>query len=217
MTWVTSGFDLLERGGSVMYVLLALSILALAVALLKLLHFSQARLRRLGFIDTVVAQLGRGDVGGARQILTGEVNPVARVLDSAIATGVDRAMADRDRDAEIARVGSGEIRKLESFLGSLEVVANLSPLLGLLGTVFGMIAAFSQLEKAGAEVDPTILAGGIWEALLTTAFGLSIAIPALAAFYFLEGEVERVRVAMKDSVVRVNTVLGRSRGRGAAS
>ena len=78
-----------------------------------------------------------------------------------------------------------------------------------------MISAFAELEKAGSDVDPTILAGGIWEALLTTAFGLSIAIPALAAFYFLEGEVERVRVAMKDSVVRVNAAIGRTRNGGA--
>ena len=83
------------------------------------------------------------------------------------------------------------------------MIANLSPLLGLLGTVLGMIKAFSKLESAGTKVDPTILAGGIWDALLTTAFGLSVAIPALAAFYLLEGKVENSRSLMKDSATRV--------------
>ncbi|MFP6717413.1 MAG: MotA/TolQ/ExbB proton channel family protein, partial [Alphaproteobacteria bacterium] len=85
--------------------------------------------------------------------------------------------------------------------------ANLSPLLGLLGTVLGMIKAFARLESAGTKVDPAILAGGIWEALLTTAFGLSVAIPALAAFYILEGQVENVRAQMKDATIRVLGIL----------
>ena len=66
-----------------------------------------------------------------------------------------------------------------------------------------MINAFANLESAGSKVDPALLAGGIWEALLTTAFGLVIAIPALAAYYMLEGRVDTVRAAMKDSVTRV--------------
>ena len=89
----------------------------------------------------------------------------------------------------------------------LEVIASLSPLLGLLGTVLGMIKAFVRLESAGTKVDPAILAGGIWEALLTTAFGLSVAIPALAAFYILEGQVENVRAQMKDASIRVLGIL----------
>ena len=70
-----------------------------------------------------------------------------------------------------------------------------------------MIKAFARLESAGTKVDPSILAGGIWEALLTTAFGLSVAIPALAAFYLLEGEVENVRAQMKDSTTRMLGIL----------
>ena len=209
--WFSDALDLLDKGGAVIYVLLALSIIALAIILLKVFHFSRARIRRIGFVEDVVEILKRGDVKQARQILGSRVNPVAPVMDKAIETLLDRGLNEKDRDAEIGRVGTGEIRRLESYLGSLEVIANLSPLLGLLGTVIGMITAFAELEHAGAEVDPTILAGGIWEALLTTAFGLSIAIPALGAFYLLEGEVERVRNAMKDSIVRVNAAMGRNR------
>ena len=77
-------------------------------------------------------------------------------------------MSPTDIDTEVSRVGSREIKELERYLRGLEVIANLSPLLGLLGTVLGMIKAFSKLESAGTKVDPTILAGGIWEALRRT-------------------------------------------------
>ncbi len=209
IAWFGGGLELLEKGGVVIYILLALSIVGLAIILIKAYHFTRARLRRLGFVDEAVAELKSGRVAQARSVVEGRPHPVARVMRKAIDTGLDTRLADRDRDAEIGRVGSGEIRKLESHLGTLEVIANLSPLLGLLGTVLGMITAFAELEQAGSEVDPTILAGGIWEALLTTAFGLAIAIPALGAFYFLEGEVEKVRTAMKDCVARVNAALAR--------
>ena len=73
-----------------------------------------------------------------------------------------------------------------------------------------MIAAFMNLEAAGNRVDPSILSGGIWEALLTTAFGLTVAIPAMAAFYYLEGEVDRVRASMKDVSIRVLRHFGKT-------
>lgn len=79
----------------------------------------------------------------------------------------------------------------------------ISPLMGLLGTVIGMISSFSKLSSAGTHVDPTILAGGIWEALLTTAGGLAVAIPALASHYVLDGVIEKVRATMKDVSVQI--------------
>ena len=207
--FLTNGFGLLEKGGAVMYVLLAFSVVGLAIVLLKVVQFQRLKLRRLGFVDDAIAKIAAGQVAEARTILAGRANPVARVMETAVETAAAPGMDEKERDAEISRVGSAEIQAMETYLGGLEVIANLSPLLGLLGTVFGMIAAFAELQSAGSEVDPTILAGGIWEALLTTAFGLSIAIPALAAFYLLEAQVERVRNAMKDSVIRINRALGR--------
>lgn len=204
-----SGLGLLEKGGIIMFVLLALSVVALAIILFKVIHFRRLRVRRLGFIDDVIAKIAAGQIPEARTLLAGRPNPVARVMESAVETAGAPGMDDKERDAEIGRVGSAEVQSLESYMGGLEVIANLSPLLGLLGTVMGMITAFAELQLAGSDVDPTILAGGIWEALLTTAFGLGIAIPALAAFYLLEAEVERVRNAMKDAVIRINRALGR--------
>ena len=128
---------------------------------------------------------------------------MARVMETAINAKAHSGLSVEDRDAEIARVGTAEIRGVESYLRGLEIIANVSPLLGLLGTVLGMITAFSELESAGSKVDPAILAGGIWEALLTTAFGLVVAIPALIMFHVLEGRVDETRATMRDAVVRV--------------
>ncbi len=195
--------SLLQQGGPVMYVLLALSVLATAIVLAKWFQFVRSGLRRVGFVDEAMAVLAAGDRQRMLQILQRQRNPVARVMESALRCGADPTLSPRDVEAEVSRVGSAQIRNLESWLRGLSAIAHLSPLLGLLGTVTGMIAAFIQLQEAGSRVDPAMLSGGIWEALLTTAFGLTVAIPAMAAFYYLEGEVDRARAAMKDATVRV--------------
>jgi len=194
---------LLAKGGPVMLVLLLLSVAALAIVLVKLYQFARLGLGRTGFVERAVAALGRGERDQALALLASRAHPVARVMEAVLAADADPDLGPDDREAEINRVGSAEIRNLESYLRGLDVIANLSPLLGLLGTVLGMIEAFARLEAAGSKVDPALLAGGIWEALLTTAFGLVLAIPALGAFYMLEGRVDTVRAAMKDAVVRV--------------
>ncbi len=198
-----SAFELLAKGGPVMMVLLAVSGLAVLIIVAKLLQFARLGLGDLRFVDPAMTALDGSEPKAALALLAKRRHPVARVMESAIATGTDFRLGPEDRDAEISRVGSAQVRDLESHLRGLEVIANLSPLLGLLGTVMGMIGAFAELEDAGSKVDPALLAGGIWEALLTTAFGLVIAIPALAAYYVLEGRVESMRAAMKDAVTRV--------------
>ena len=202
-----TGIGLLDKGGPVMLVLLALSVVALTIILVKIYQFSRSRLLRTEFIDQAVLLLHNDGPDTTLLALAETPHPVARVMETTLSTSPNTTLSIDDRDTEISRVGSAEIRNLESYLRGLEVIANLSPLLGLLGTVLGMIKAFVRLESAGTKVDPAILAGGIWEALLTTAFGLSVAIPALAAFYILEGQVENVRAQMKDATIRVLGIL----------
>ena len=202
-----TGIGLLDKGGPVMLVLLALSVVALTIILVKIYQFSRSRLLRTEFIDQAVLLLHNDGPDTTLLALAETPHPVARVMETTLRTSTNTSLSIEDRDTEISRVGSAEIRNLESYLRGLEVIANLSPLLGLLGTVLGMIKAFARLESAGTKVDPAILAGGIWEALLTTAFGLSVAIPALAAFYILEGQVENVRAQMKDATIRVLGIL----------
>ncbi len=193
-----------------MLVLLAMSVLAVTIILLKLFQFYRSGLRRLAFVDDTVLAVQRGEHEQAIKRLQQNDNPVAKVLESAIRYGANPIMSTGDVEAEVSRVGSAQIRNLESWLRGLSSIAHLSPLLGLLGTVTGMIVAFMSLEAAGSRVDPSILSGGIWEALLTTAFGLTVAIPAMAAFYYLEGEVDRVRAAMKDASIRVLLHFGKT-------
>lgn len=193
-----------------MWVLLGMSILAVTIILLKLYQFFRSGLRRLKFIDIVISLLERGENNEVLQQLKQQNHPVARVMEAALRCGVDPKMLSKNVEAEVSRVGSIEIRNLESWLRGLSSIAHLSPLLGLLGTVTGMISAFMRLEEAGSRIDPSILSGGIWESLLTTAFGLTVAIPAMGAFYYLEGEVDHVRAAMKDSTVRIMLHFGKN-------
>jgi len=202
--------SLFQQGGPVMIVLLILSVLAVAIILVKLFQFFRSGLRRLSFVESAISALHSGQNSEALNQLEQQHSPVARVMESAVRCGADSGMTAKDVEAEVSRVGSAEIRNLESWLRGLSSIAHLSPLLGLLGTVTGMIAAFMRLEEAGSRVDPSILSGGIWEALLTTAFGLTVAIPAMASFYYLEGEVDHVRAAMKDATVRIMLHFGKS-------
>ena len=203
-------FDLFQQGGGVMYVLLLMSVLATAIILLKLYQFYHSGLRKTAFVDEVATLVADGEYITAIEKLKSQTSPVARVLESAVRFGSNSSMSSDDVEAEVSRVGSAQIRSLESWLRGLSSIAHLSPLLGLLGTVTGMIVAFMNLQAAGSRVDPSILSGGIWEALLTTAFGLTVAIPAMAAFYYLEGEVDNVRASMKDASIRILRHFGKS-------
>lgn len=186
-----------------MYVLLALSVASAGILLLKLSEFYRLRLRRDDGCVAVSMELAlQGKVSEALESIRTCISPVARVVEGTL-VGIADNMSGPTLSAEIGRVGSSEVRALESWLRPLSSIGHLSPLLGLLGTVFGMIAAFMKIQEAGSQVDPALLSGGIWEALLTTAFGLAVAIPTMASFYFLEGEVDRARASMRDHSTRL--------------
>ena len=205
----SSGFTLIDKGGPVMLILLGFSIIALTIVLAKTYQFWAIKLSTVKFIDASILHLTKNAPSRALEDLKSNPHPAATVLTSVIESSTNTSMAPSEVETEVNRVGSREIKNLERYLRGLEVIANLSPLLGLLGTVLGMIKAFARLETAGTNVDPAILAGGIWEALLTTAFGLSVAIPSLAAFYLLEGRVANCRSLLEDSATRALSILHR--------
>jgi len=192
-----------SKGGVVMYALALLSVYAVAVVAFKIWQFRKSNVFERGFIDPVLRDIKHGDREQATKTLEGIKGPVARIMKVTFECVANREMSQKSKEAEIARVGSSDIRYLESHLRGLEMTAMISPLMGLLGTVIGMINAFSKLSSAGSHVDPSLLAGGIWEALLTTAGGLAVAIPALAAHYVLDGVIEKVRATMKDVSVQI--------------
>ena len=202
-----NNIDLIAKGGPVMFILLGFSVFAFAIIFIKLIQFLSAALSRTNKIEKIILKLNSTNSKKLLDEIQKIKNPMARILEVVILTKSDRRFDKESREAEISRIISIEIRNLENYLGGLEVVASISPLLGLFGTVLGMIKAFLNLEKAGSQVDPALLAGGIWEALLTTAFGLAIAIPALAAYHLFENKISNTRDKINDTVVRTNTLL----------
>ena len=104
-----------------------------------------------------------------------------------------------EKEKIISRIGSQEAKKLEKNLRSLAIIGNITPLMGLLGTVTGMIKCFIKIEQIGGGVDVSALAGGIWEALLTTAAGLSVAIPTILFYHYFEARVDSYVSQMKDT------------------
>ena len=199
--------DLLTKGGPVMFILLGFSVLALFIIILKLIQFSIVRVSDTNSIDNIISKLNKTNAKKLLSEIQKIKNPIAKIIEVVIITKHDRRFNRESRESEISRISSIQIRNLENYLGGLEVIASISPLLGLFGTVLGMIKAFLNLEKAGSQVDPALLAGGIWEALLTTAFGLAIAIPALTAYHLFENKISNAIDKMKDSIIRVNTLL----------
>ncbi|MGC8201929.1 MotA/TolQ/ExbB proton channel family protein [Aliiroseovarius sp. PTFE2010] len=116
-----------------------------------------------------------------------------------------RELPDTLAREEVARLAAHELAALRGGLRPLELIVTIAPLIGLLGTVLGMIDAFQALETSGGQADPSVLAGGIWEALLTTAAGMAVAIPAAVALSWFEGIVERVQLDMEDLATRLFT------------
>jgi len=204
--------SLLDLGGPVVILLMVMSIVGLSIVALKLWQFTSLRLGDTRFTGPALAALARNDQPGALQILARNRNPIARVMETAVRNGNDPRLSDALVREEVVRVGAGYLEALRSHLRGLELIGGLSPLLGLLGTVLGMIEAFRRLEEAGSRVDPALLSGGIWEALLTTAVGMAVAIPAVAMLTWLERRVELFRHAMEDAVTQVFTTTAIGQG-----
>jgi len=201
---ITRAGELIEAGGPVVVALIGMSIVGLAVLLLKTWQFFVLKLDKRDFIEQVMAAWRKHDIAGIHNILSGNKNPIARVIETAVQVTTEDIDVQLARE-EVIRVATLQLANLRSYLRIIEVIAALSPLLGLFGTVLGMIEAFHRLEHAGTAVDPAVLSGGIWEALLTTATGLAVAIPAIIALNWLEHRIENFKLAMEDAMTRIFT------------
>ena len=198
-----SARELLAAGGTVMWILAALSVIALAIVLDRIWHFWRAGLWRRSDVRRALTEWQSGRQAAALEQVEHGRDPVSDVLRVALAGRMDDEVDDAVVREEVARRGAAWLESLRGGLRPLELIGTLAPLLGLLGTVVGMIDAFRELESAGSQVDPSVLSGGIWVALLTTAAGLSVAIPAVAAHTLLERQLERLHHRMQDSATRV--------------
>ncbi|WP_438971482.1 MotA/TolQ/ExbB proton channel family protein [Methylophaga sp.] len=196
--------EFMQVGGPVVWILTVLSIIALAIVLIKIGQFLQTRPESSGHLEKVINFWKQGDTNQALALLKRK-RPVDELIQLAM-QGLNNAHIELDTlKEELDRIATLRLNQLRAYLRPLEVIATLSPLLGLLGTVLGMIIAFQQMEAAGNQVDPSVLSGGIWQALLTTAVGLAVAIPVVMAHNWMERKVERVAALMNDTVTRVFT------------
>ncbi|MEM8844182.1 MAG: MotA/TolQ/ExbB proton channel family protein [Pseudomonadota bacterium] len=194
---------LIDAGGPVLIILLILSVVALTIIIAKALQLIAIDSSYSKTCDQILHNWIHSRSIHAINDTKNTNNPIVKVVVATV-KGLTASNLDYENVRnEVTRIAKSELEKLRSFLKSLEVIATITPLLGLLGTVLGMIKAFQQLQKAGANVDPSILSGGIWEALLTTAAGLSVAIPAFIAYTWLDKKVDRTRLNMEDYVTRL--------------
>ncbi len=184
------------KGGPLMWPILLCSVTAVAIILERFCYLRKARTNISNLSSRVKSLLNEGNADAALKMCETASGPIAHIL----AIGIHvrkRDLAEKERI--IARAGSRIVRELDKNLMGLAIIGNITPLLGLLGTVTGMIKAFMKIQELGGGVDASVLAGGIWEALITTAAGLSVAIPAFVAYHYFEGRADSIAGQMKDA------------------
>jgi biopolymer transport protein ExbB len=195
---------LYELGGPVVAVLVGVSVLTLAVVLYKLWQFRAARVGQHAAIRRALAHWDAGARDAAVRDLDSSRSYLAPVIARAIS-----APASPDRAARLMAESEARFLALERGFRLLDSVAQLAPLMGLFGTVLGMIEAFQALQNAGSSVDPSLLAGGIWVALLTTAVGLAVAMPTSIVLSWFEARMTAERVFAEQALT---TILAPAKG-----
>ncbi|XHY18864.1 Tol-Pal system protein TolQ (plasmid) [Pseudoseohaeicola sp. NH-UV-7] len=193
----------LERGGPTLWLIAGLSVVMLALILWKVWRLARMGAWSGAATKRAVALWAKGDRDGALNALAGRASLRARLALVAISARCDPKLSDSAAREETARHAKADLAEARSGLRALELISTIAPLLGLLGTVLGMIAAFQALQEAGSRADPAALAGGIWEALLTTAAGMAVAIPASMALVWFESITARLQADMEDTATQI--------------
>ncbi len=203
-------FELVKAGGILMLPIIACSIVAMAIIIER---FWALRSKRV-IPNNLVAQIwqlhSKGQLTNAHVVTVKEGSPLGRILAAGL---VNRQHSRIIMKEAIEEVGRQVVHELERYLNTLGTIASITPLLGLLGTVIGMIKVFAAIMTVGVG-DPTVLAGGISEALITTAAGLSVAIPSLMFHRYFGGRVERLVVKMEEQALKMVEVMQGEREQG---
>ncbi|NVO58317.1 MotA/TolQ/ExbB proton channel family protein [Rhodobacteraceae bacterium B1Z28] len=193
--------EFLKNGGPSIWAIAALSVITVALILWKIWRLALIGAWSRGKAGKALDLFENGHTDAALATVMDRRGIRSKVVAHAI-TAIRQLPEEHARE-ETARVAKREIAQAGTGLRALELIATIAPLLGLLGTVLGMIAAFQALQQAGNRADPALLAGGIWEALLTTAAGMAVAIPASAALTWFEAVIDRIRRDVEDGATRL--------------
>lgn len=187
--------EIIDKGGPIVWVLLVYSFIALALVIERTLQFALMKKLPGNFEQELATAFVQNRVETYLKELNG---PDARIMQA-----ICRARAEGilDLDSVASRIGSAELVKMERGFRTLSILGHTAPLLGLLGTIIGMIKAFMVIEMAGGRVDSQALAGGIWEAMLTTGVGLAVAVPILLLLHVLESTADRRAHGIRSSAM----------------
>jgi len=192
--------NFLLNGGAVIWALALCSVIAVTVFFYKIWQFWGQLQLASNNSDAARKLWALNQRSEALLKVNRQLNPRSKIIASTLSLFEHSALSLSEAKAEVVRIAQLLISQLHSYLRVLEVIAMIAPLLGLLGTVLGMIEAFKAMEAAGSQVNPAILSGGIWQALLTTAVGMAVAIPVSIAHSWLERRVEVETDKIQDDI-----------------
>jgi len=202
-------FEIIFQGGILMWPIMLCSIVGLAITIERFLSLRRASIDTREFMDTMRQVLRQNRIQEAIEICDETDAPVARIMKA----GILKHNRDKDEIREaIEDAGHFEIPRLERYLSGLATCANIAPLLGLLGTVSGMIKAFAQIQNKRGQVNPSDLAEGISNALVTTAAGLTVAIPMLVVYNYFVSRVDDMVIQMEVSSSELIELLTKHQG-----
>ena len=196
--------ELVQQGGPVMWFIFAAGMTAILVFAERVFHLHRARIRSDDFLKGICNNLSHGNVAETIAICEDTPGPVAYIVKTAI---LHRASDKDTMRTAIDNAGRSEVSRMERRMGIIATVAQTAPLLGLLGTVLGMIRALLVMQQKGPLVQSGDLAGSLMQALVTTAAGLTVAIPCYAAYNFLINKVERIVLDMERTASEILAFL----------
>ena len=202
-------FELIKAGGWLMVPIILCSIVAMTIIIERLWMLRSARVVPENLVAQVWQLHRDGKLSSAHIATVRDGSPLGRILAAGL---VNRNHSREIMKESIEESGRQVVAQLERYLNTLGTIASIAPLLGLLGTVIGMIKVFSAITIAGVG-NPTVLDGGISEALLTTAAGLSVAIPSLMFHRYFNGRVDRLVVKMEEESLKIVEVMQGERER----
>jgi biopolymer transport protein ExbB len=197
-----------EKGGPLMWAILAAAVVGLFVFLERLYSLQRSRVLPRAFVEQIRAQLAEGRTSGALELCTRNDSSIARIMAASLRTYADGKGRAEVKEA-VEEVGGREVAHLDRNVEVIATMSSISPLLGLLGTVVGMIQVFQRFVDAYQEgrATPDVFADGIWTALITTAYGLMVAIPLLVLYKIVQGRNDRLVVEMEEEAMGIVDLL----------
>jgi len=200
-------FEMIQKGGAIMYPIILCSIIAFGIILERFYYFHKIRIDMVSFMNNIESALKRNKIAEAVKICEDIEGPIASIVKAGL------LKHDRPRQEireAIEDAGHQEVPMLEGHIKVLATIAHISPLLGLLGTVIGMVKTFQVIQVKTVAFNPVNtgdLASGVWQALLTTALGLIVAIPVIVAYHYLIAKVQDFVFDMERSATELINIL----------